>query len=298
MSHTPFDAAFTPGTRFAGSRRVTIETSPRVIAELKVPTGRIIVCDPLATSFEPPGSPLSRSAPTGVFPVEVVIARFENGDERVACARVRFAGDSKPVRWEVASFAGEPAPAAGAIPGYGVDAGMGCFFDGAACGGVEPAVVQAWLAAAASRQVNTWTWHAADVGGANVVMFSSGWGDGFYGSFWGLDAGDRVVALATDFQVLMGPASESFELPLPLSRGGAVQHPLLEAHGITLRGAWLSRTTAVLTGKGAARLELSNGEPVTMQRKGDEREYSWGPCPAGVRLVVHVMVGVKPLDVI
>jgi len=36
----------------------------------------------------------------------------------------------------------------------------------------------------------------------NVVMFSSGYSDGFYASYWGFDADDNVVCLVTDFNVL------------------------------------------------------------------------------------------------
>ena len=39
--HSPFIAAFTPGTRFAQERGGTVEISTRVIGELKVPSGRI-----------------------------------------------------------------------------------------------------------------------------------------------------------------------------------------------------------------------------------------------------------------
>lgn len=34
---------------------------------------------------------------------------------------------------------------------------------------------------------------------ANVIAFSSGWGDGGYSSYWGYDAKDNLVTLATDF---------------------------------------------------------------------------------------------------
>lgn len=35
--------------------------------------------------------------------------------------------------------------------------------------------------------------------GANVITFSSGWGDGGYASFWGYDAEGKLTALVTDF---------------------------------------------------------------------------------------------------
>src|SRR4029078_4230104 len=41
-----------------------------------------------------------------------------------------------------------------------------------------------------------------DMGPANIVMFTSGWGDGFYASWFGYDAQGRVAALVTDFAVV------------------------------------------------------------------------------------------------
>ena len=70
-------------------------------------------------------------------------------DQRAACARVHFGGVA--VRWEPALFEGQAAPPAGSIAGYGVDAGMGCFFDAAAVGAVGADVSTAWLAATEAR---------------------------------------------------------------------------------------------------------------------------------------------------
>ena len=50
--------------------------------------------------------------------------------------------------------------------------------------------------------VDTWSW--ADVTldpetGLNIVVFSTGMGDGLYASYIGFDEGGRVAALVTDF---------------------------------------------------------------------------------------------------
>jgi hypothetical protein len=231
--------------------------------------------------------------------VEVAIARFENGDLRVACARVRFDPAVPAVKWEMAIFEGQEVPTGDNISGYGVDAGMGCFFDEEALGSVDEATTDGWLAATEKNSVNTWTWHVAEVGQANVVMCSSGWGDGFYGSWWGVDGAGRIVELVTDFEVLIGATSERFELPLPLPRG-RMRHPLLEKHEVTMKAPLFSRTTVILGGKGSARVELSDGSPVQMKMTpmGAGRHYTWEPAAPGTRLVISVMVGVKPLDVI
>lgn len=41
-----------------------------------------------------------------------------------------------------------------------------------------------------------------NVTGLNVMIFSSGYGDGFYASYWGFDDTGSPVALVTDFRVL------------------------------------------------------------------------------------------------
>jgi hypothetical protein len=39
-------------------------------------------------------------------------------------------------------------------------------------------------------------------GEANIAMFESGWGDGFYASYFGFDEEGRVAALVTDFATI------------------------------------------------------------------------------------------------
>src|SRR5437016_8941316 len=96
MVHSPFAAAFRPGTCFRDDDRgCTIEIQTHVVSELKLPSGRVDVADPFTTSFDETSQPLAQIAPTGVFPVEVAVARFaDNGDLRVACARVRFSSNA------------------------------------------------------------------------------------------------------------------------------------------------------------------------------------------------------------
>ena len=51
----------------------------------------------------------------------------------------------------------------------------------------------------------TWSWAdliVDETTGANIIAFSSGWGDGCYPSYWGYNAANQRVALVTDFGVL------------------------------------------------------------------------------------------------
>jgi hypothetical protein len=50
---------------------------------------------------------------------------------------------------------------------------------------------------------NTWSWADITCGdsGENLIAFSSGWGDGFYASFWGIARDDSIACIVTDFGV-------------------------------------------------------------------------------------------------
>lgn len=299
MPHSPFADAFEPGARFRGERDEVIEMEAHVLGALGVESGRLCAADPLTTDFDPPPRPFAREVPKGRFPVELAIARLPNGDRRVACARVRFDQAAMAARWEPAVFDDEPPSASegedpDAVPGYGVDAGVGCFFDSAARATIDESTSAAWLAALEANQVDTWTWHVANVGDVNVVMFSSGWGDGVYGSYWGFDASGRLVELVTDFELLLGPTTESVEVALPAARG-RIRHPVLSRHAITARVPFSSRSTIILDGEGAARVELSDGSPVEMLWRGKRRHYKWQRAAPEARAIIRVMTGVEPL---
>ena len=52
---------------------------------------------------------------------------------------------------------------------------------------------------------DTWGWAnivADTASGANVICFHSGWGDGFYASYFGYDDAGAIVCLLTDFGVI------------------------------------------------------------------------------------------------
>src|SRR5688500_10107466 len=110
----PFAAAFA-GSRFADEQGRVIEVRVQPVGDLKVPSGKLFACDPLTTSFDGPhGDALDRDVPIGAHPVDVALAAFESGDQRVAFARVRFASEGRPaVRWEAARTRGQPDPPPG-----------------------------------------------------------------------------------------------------------------------------------------------------------------------------------------
>ncbi|HEX9937912.1 MAG TPA: DUF4241 domain-containing protein [Longimicrobium sp.] len=198
-------AALTEGTRvLPDGTRVTLSLHP--LGDLVLPTGQIVASDP----FIADDLPYTRGVAPGRYPVLVNVARI-NTDSRVAYAIVRFSGQ-RPVRWEMALYP-ERDPATlreDEIVGYGVDSGAGCFIDA----GTVRILVERTTADYGENQdlgermaktyVDTWSWvnYVLDPDtGANVIAFSSGWGDGVYPSYWGLDETGAPVYLVTDFRV-------------------------------------------------------------------------------------------------
>ena len=283
----PFTAAFTAGTRFAREYGGPIEMSTQQIGDfLRVPSGRVVVGDPGLIDFAALPPPFAREAPVGVFPVELALA----DGTRVACARVRFAA-GPAVRWEPAPFAGHGADESV----YEVFHDIGCFFDAAARAAVDEATTQVWGEAMARNRESGWMWHVAEVGGANIVMFSTGRGGGCGASYWGLDEQGGLVELVTDFGLLHEPVSEGLVLSLPLPHGELV-HPWLAARGIVVRGLQWAETVVILRGPKGMSFYLSEPRMVACERwTGDECRLEWKRNTPGLRLVIRVYAGTRPL---
>lgn len=176
------------------------------IGDLELPTGEIIVCDPLITGTEMPA--LSRKVKAGRYPVSLLEAQG-----RVAVAVLRFRPGT-PVRWELATLPGQDVATlkGDEIFGYPVDAGLGSFMDKTAMVlmSEQQSKLQAdqnyyddVLAAEFAPNQDRFVMHRPVAGNPlNIAMFWSGWGDGFYPSFWGLDAAGEPLLLTTDFGVL------------------------------------------------------------------------------------------------
>ncbi len=195
----------------AGGQTPTLKL--HVLGELVLPTGRIVACDPfLVFGGE---EPFTRGVAPGRYPVLVNVAALED-DQRVAYAIVRF-GERPPVRWEMALLPGQDAATLGESEffGYGVDAGTGCFMDAQVARVLAERATEEnehngdLLEAMEKTYVHTWSWLDVVLDpakGANVVAFSSGWGDGQYPSFWGFDETGAVACLVTDFGLFWSEA--------------------------------------------------------------------------------------------
>jgi len=169
------------------------------IGPIVLPTGRIVACDPLVC---PETLPFERAATPGAYPLFIVIAHIRT-DQRIALAVIHFS-QQPAVTWQ-------PATLPNHARGYGVDSGNGCFMDARAAEQLlinESTSAKIYDAAAEQMTRNylhtrSWANVIADgQSGANVILFSSGYGDGFFESYFGFDNAGNLATLLTDFKVL------------------------------------------------------------------------------------------------
>jgi hypothetical protein len=170
---------------------------------LALPSGRVAVFDPSGG----PGqrAPLARAVAPGTYPVLLGVVRLAMRDERRVAAAMLRLRDAPIARWEPALPQGnDPGKLLrGEFFGYGVDGGVACFADGAGASDVDfDLYEQRILMPMLDAQKASPVWGTVAVPEANLVAFTTGAGDGFYASFWGLDAADQPVALVTEFRII------------------------------------------------------------------------------------------------
>jgi Protein of unknown function (DUF4241) len=174
------------------------------LGDLKLTTGKIIASD----AFIPGPRPFQTIAPVGQYPVLIAIAKLGN-DERIAFARIQFA-KTPVVRWSMALSEGQNPSTVkpDQISCYPVDSGTGSFIEEAALGDVSDIMLDdKGISSAFSKEMDkvyrhTRTWAGINTKQGSAVIFSSGFGDGCYASYFGYDAKNRLTALLTNFEVI------------------------------------------------------------------------------------------------
>lgn len=213
MSEPAWAAALQDGARVTSDAgELTIEH--REIGSLRLPSGRVVAADAIVEAALPP---FARRVVPGRYPVRLAIAHIGAArDQRVALAWVAFA-QAPVARWEPARLEGRPAsedPAEGSA--YGVDSGTGSFLSPEAAAPFTALVLNGFdervSAPMEATYADTRNWAVVEVGeGLDVALFSSGYGDGAYASYWGLDEAGAPVLLVTDFGLLDPPRGASRE---------------------------------------------------------------------------------------
>jgi hypothetical protein len=174
----------------------------RQIGELDLPSGRVVACDP-ADGEEPPF--LVALSP-GRYPVSLSIAELK-GDKRVAGAMVTVKAETA-VNWKSALRQGDKSDNRAA---YGVDSAVGCFMDELTAETWRKQIEQTGFYETVVDQMDdgygeSCCWGNINLdtadGRVNAVLFSTGYGDGFFRSYWGYGSDGSVACLMTDFNVL------------------------------------------------------------------------------------------------
>lgn len=170
---------------------------------LNLPSGNIVANDPICCYQT---EPFTKKVKPGKYPVILYIHSIDD-DKRVAFAEIRFSHNS-PVKFELALIDGQDISTLtdDEFFGYGVDSGTGGFCDEEICLEYEklgdiPTELENMLD---SSYVDTYS--VADYflpnSDRNMAFFSSGYGDGYYSSYWGFDKDGNICSLITDFLTL------------------------------------------------------------------------------------------------
>ncbi|HEY1685115.1 MAG TPA: DUF4241 domain-containing protein [Tepidisphaeraceae bacterium] len=169
------------------------------LPKLKLRSGQIIASDPYILN----GIPFTTRVPIGDHRLTLAIALI-NTDERIAFAQVRFS-TGLVTRWSMALVAGQDVSTLkpNYIFGYGVDSGTGCFADSEAYAEVTDASAEdlsdRMMDESQKVYRHTRDWLTVETAKGSMALFSSGYGDGLYASYFGYSEKDELISLVTDF---------------------------------------------------------------------------------------------------
>lgn len=191
------------------------------IGEVNLSSGKIIACDPLAYLYEEQVSSFIQTVEPNKYKVSLLIIKDE---ERIAISKISFS-NNEPKRYELAVTGEEDLSEVeeGEFFGYPVDAGMGCFCDYDAAkkyfeyekkledesdGDFDNRYDDLFadlLEDNAKKnpkyqsEYGDWlNWNIPE-SDLNIVLFTSGYGDGYYPSYFAYDENDNICALYTIF---------------------------------------------------------------------------------------------------
>jgi Protein of unknown function (DUF4241) len=186
LPHIALWHAFEDGHRFQTKDGESVTTRLVDAGSVVLPTGRIVVSDPILDPFN---QPFTIAVPPGSYPVLLSLIKDD-----VALVMVNFA-EGTPVRWQ----ATKP-------ESFGVDSATGCLMDQkvgrflrkkAESGKYDNYIRR--FQDALEENDGLWGSYCVDSeSGANVILFRTWGGDGHFPSFVGYNAEGEVVCLATD----------------------------------------------------------------------------------------------------
>lgn len=179
------------------------------LSDVVLPTGQVTACDPLAAGSDAP--PLPVEVPPGRYPLQAWVASHIDGDQEIdrRVAALQLVTRDVPIaRWELAA---EPEQIAelgdGSYLGFGVDAGCATLSDPVALQALDQwdydRVEDTFIPLEFPERPVPGAIEAVTdpASGANVIVVSSGWGDGIYPTFVCYGASGEFCGYVIDFLV-------------------------------------------------------------------------------------------------
>lgn len=194
------------------------------VGDLNLPTGRIITADPF---FSMEQRPFTRTVEPDKYPVFIYMAEIDELHHRIAYAKIKFRPE-EATRWVLAitdDLTDEELNDLGEDEFYGfpVESGLACFLDeetnreftakmdamldkNPESNYYDDVLAEEFRKYSGknnfSRELGDWNDHHPNPDSDNnVIMFSSGWGDGYYPAYWGLNENGDTVELVIDFLI-------------------------------------------------------------------------------------------------
>jgi hypothetical protein len=217
MNNTNYLKAFLPEQRLSTDTfEITFTTVE--VGELVLTSGKLVACDPLTLADS---APFTINLEAGSYPVLLSIAHIKKNDNQqeshaVAYAMIRLSDETQePLTWQMATHLGETPSSLREEEffGYSVDSGSGSFMDSDVASMIDDSIyaedeeeilIYQLQNLLEDHQMYTCSWANMCVDrrlGANVIAFSSGWGDGVYPTYIGIDRERKIISVVTDFHV-------------------------------------------------------------------------------------------------
>jgi hypothetical protein len=194
------------------------------VGDVNLPTGKIIVADPF---FSMEQQPFARTVEPDKYPVFIYMAEIDKLHHRIAYAKIKFRPE-EATKW-ILALTGDLSQEElddldeDEFYGFPVESGLACFLDeetnaelvekidalqekSPEANYYDEVLADEFRKYSGknnfSRELGDWNDHRPNADSDNnVVMFSAGWGDGYYPAYWGLNDNGDTIELVIDFLI-------------------------------------------------------------------------------------------------
>lgn len=190
--------------------------------DVNLPTGRIVAADPFLSVEQ---AAFARAVEPDKYPVFIYMAEIDKLHHRIGYAKIKFRAE-KATKWILALTEDITAEELDELEedefyGFAVESGIAGFMDETARDEFnekldalqdanpeydyyEQVLASEFLQHSGknnfSRELGDWNDHRINPNSDdNIVMFASGWGDGYYPAYWGFNDNGDTVELVVDF---------------------------------------------------------------------------------------------------